>query len=182
MKNTIDQPWIEAGYSQFSKEGITGLKVDQMAKTIGISRSSFYHHFADIEIFQEKLLEYHLSRAKRASEKVKSCTSIDPDFILLMVEEKEYLLFNRQLRISRHIPDFKTSFEAAIGMMTEPAMPMWKDMLGLENKPDVALKCFMMTADILFHRMTAENMNYEWLKAFIDEMKIFFKEVDGIKI
>jgi len=40
----------------------------------------------------------------------------------------------------------------------------------------------MMTADILFHRMTEENMNYEWLKSFLDEMKIFFKEVDGIKL
>ena len=30
----------------------------------------------------------------------------------------------------------------------------------------------MMTADILFHRMTEENMNYEWLKSFLDEMKI----------
>ena len=67
-------------------------------------------------------------------------------------------------------------------MMTLPVMPLWIEMLGLHHKPDVALKCFMMTADILFHRMTEENMNYEWLKSFLDEMKIFFKEVDGIKL
>ena len=182
MKNNIDQPWIEAGYSLFSKEGRAGFKVDLIAKSIGISRSSFYHHFADTEVFMEKLLSYHATRAKRASEKVKFCKIMDPDFLLLMVEEKEYILFNKQLRANRDIPLYKTSFEAAIGIMTIAAMPIWCEMLGLELKQDVALKCFGMTADVLFHRMTSENMNYEWLKSFLDEMKIFFKEVDGIKI
>jgi AcrR family transcriptional regulator len=182
MKTTVDQPWIEIGYSLFSRDGASGLKVDLIAKKIGISRSSFYHHFADMEIFQEKLLQYHLTRAKRASEKVKLCKTMDPEFLLMMVEEKEYILFNRQLRNSREVPLYKTSFETAIGYMIEPVMPLWSEMLGLKHKPDVALKCFMMTADILFHRMTAENMNFEWLKAFLDEMKIFFREVDGIKL
>ncbi len=182
MKSTIDQPWIETGYSIFSSDGLSGLKVDLIAKKIGISSSSFYHHFADMEIFQDKLLAYHLTRAKRASEKVRTCKNIDPEFLLAMVEEKEYILFNRQLRNNRHVHAYKTSFETAIGMMTTPALPLWIEMLGLQNKPDVALKCFMMTADILFHRMTAETMNYEWLKSFLDEMKIFFKEVDGIKL
>ena len=182
MKSTIDQPWIETGYSLFSRDGLSGLKIDLIAKKIGISRSSFYHHFADMEIFQEKLLEYHLTRAQRASERVKACKTMDPEFLHAMVEEKEYILFNRHLRNNRQIPVYKTSLETAIGMMTLPVMPLWIEMLGLHHKPDVALKCFMMTADILFHRMTEENMNYEWLKSFLDEMKIFFKEVDGIKL
>lgn len=132
--------------------------------------------------FSGELLEYHLTRAQRASERVKACKTMDPEFLHAMVEEKEYILFNRHLRNNRQIPDYKTSFETAIGMMTLPVMPLWIEMLGLHHKPDVAFKCFMMTADILFHRMTEENMNYEWLKSFLDEMKIFFKKVDGIKL
>ncbi|MBK6399464.1 MAG: TetR/AcrR family transcriptional regulator [Bacteroidetes bacterium] len=88
MKSTIDQPWIETGYSLFSRDGLSGLKIDLIAKKIGISRSSFYHHFADMEIFQEKLLEYHLTRAQRASERVKACKTMDPEFLHAMVEEK----------------------------------------------------------------------------------------------
>lgn len=60
MKTNTEQPWIEAGYEIFAEDGPNGLKVEHIAKKINISKSSFYHLFVDMELFQEKLLEYHL--------------------------------------------------------------------------------------------------------------------------
>jgi len=48
--------WLEAGYAAFSLHGPNGIKVESLAKEIGKSKSSFYHHFADREIFIEELL------------------------------------------------------------------------------------------------------------------------------
>jgi AcrR family transcriptional regulator len=179
MKNPLEQPWIEAGYQIFSKEGPNGLKVDQLARKIGISRSSFYHLFADLDVFQEKLLAHHAQRAQLAAEKVKTCKVMEPDFILLIVDEKDYVLFNRQLRIHRDNPAFKAGFENAIAIVGKETIGIWTEMVGLQHNPEMARSVFKMTADILFHRMTEENMSYEWLKAFVTEIKLFVKEMSG---
>ncbi|MEM7514864.1 MAG: TetR/AcrR family transcriptional regulator, partial [Bacteroidota bacterium] len=53
------EPWLKAGYDIFSQEGPGGLKVERLARIVGKSKSSFYHHFADLEIYTSFLLEYH---------------------------------------------------------------------------------------------------------------------------
>lgn len=177
MKSNIEQPWIEAGYELFSNEGPVGLKVDKIARKVGISRSSFYHLFADLNVFEEKLLVYHTGRAQQAAEKVKSCKTIDPDLLLKIVEEKEYVLFNRQLRIHRDNPAYRTGFENAIAVVSKELIATWAAMLDLQHKPDVARTLFKMTADLLFHRMTTENINYEWLKIFLKEITLLVNEM-----
>ena len=179
MKSNIEQPWIEAGYQLFSKEGPGALKIDQLARRVGVSRSSFYHLFADLDVFQEKLLLYHTGRAQHAAGKVKMCKSIEPDFLLLIIEEKDYVLFNRQLRIHRNNSAYKAGFENAITLVGRETMSIFIQMLNLQHKPEVARSVFQMTADILFHRMTEENINYEWLKNFIDEIKLLVKNMNG---
>jgi AcrR family transcriptional regulator len=41
--------WIEKGYEVFALHGASGLKVEALSKSLDISKSSFYHHFADIK-------------------------------------------------------------------------------------------------------------------------------------
>jgi AcrR family transcriptional regulator len=46
--------------------------VERLAKDVGISKSSFYHHFADVEVFVNQLLLYHLKRAEMIAERATS--------------------------------------------------------------------------------------------------------------
>jgi AcrR family transcriptional regulator len=64
MKNIVKQPWVETGYGKFSESGPYGMKVEILAKLVNKNKSSFYHHFADMEIFIECLLNYHLERTR----------------------------------------------------------------------------------------------------------------------
>lgn len=50
--------WLETALSVLGKEGIDGVKVDRLAKELGIARSGFYWHFRDRGDFHEQLL-YH---------------------------------------------------------------------------------------------------------------------------
>ena len=178
MKNQIELPWIEAGYQLFSKEGPAGLKVDILARTVGISRSSFYHLFGDLDIFQEKLLMYHSEMASNVAESVKLCKNIEPDFLLMMIKYQDYFFFNRQLRIHRENVTFRKGFEDAISQIQKEASAIWSDMVGLEHKPEMARNIFRIAADILFHRITRETMNYEWLLGFLKEIKLLIKGMD----
>jgi AcrR family transcriptional regulator len=50
--------WVKAGLKALAAEGFTALKADPLAKALGISRGSFYWHFADIGAFHTAILEH----------------------------------------------------------------------------------------------------------------------------
>lgn len=49
--------WIKHGLSTLASGGIAEVKVGSMAAALGVSRGSFYWHFADIEAFRTALLD-----------------------------------------------------------------------------------------------------------------------------
>jgi AcrR family transcriptional regulator len=58
--DNIKRPWILIGYDIFSKDGKNGLKVEVIARLAKKSKSSFYHHFAEMDLFIEDLLAYQV--------------------------------------------------------------------------------------------------------------------------
>jgi AcrR family transcriptional regulator len=51
------QDWIDLGLKTLAKSGFTTLKAEPLAKAMGVSRGSFYWHFADIGPFHAAVLE-----------------------------------------------------------------------------------------------------------------------------
>jgi AcrR family transcriptional regulator len=52
------QDWLDQGLKTLAKSGFTALKADPMSKAMGVSRGSFYWHFADIGAFHAALLNH----------------------------------------------------------------------------------------------------------------------------
>jgi AcrR family transcriptional regulator len=48
--------WVNAGLKALAKSGFTALKADTLAKALGVSRGSFYWHFADVAAFHQAVL------------------------------------------------------------------------------------------------------------------------------
>jgi AcrR family transcriptional regulator len=66
MKLTRDD-WLNHGMKTLAGEGFGGLKADLLAKSLKVSRGSFYWHFRDLKEFHRALLdEWH----KRATQQV----------------------------------------------------------------------------------------------------------------
>ena len=49
--------WVRAGLKALAEDGFTALKADPLAKALGVSRGSFYWHFADIGAFHAAVLD-----------------------------------------------------------------------------------------------------------------------------
>lgn len=49
--------WIKQGLKALGKNGFTALKADPLAKAMGVSRGSFYWHFADLGAFHAAVLK-----------------------------------------------------------------------------------------------------------------------------
>jgi AcrR family transcriptional regulator len=49
--------WIQAGYAILAAEGIKALKIDRLCSRLGVTKGSFYWHFADIASYRTALVE-----------------------------------------------------------------------------------------------------------------------------
>jgi AcrR family transcriptional regulator len=44
---TAPEAWVQAALDEIEQEGVDGLKVEKVARRLGVSKGGFYHHFAD---------------------------------------------------------------------------------------------------------------------------------------
>jgi AcrR family transcriptional regulator len=50
--------WLDQGLRTLARSGFTALKAEPLAKAMGVSRGSFYWHFADIGAFHSAILKH----------------------------------------------------------------------------------------------------------------------------
>jgi AcrR family transcriptional regulator len=56
LQKLTPDDWIRAGLKALARDGFTALKADQIAKTLAVSRGSFYWHFADVAAFERAVM------------------------------------------------------------------------------------------------------------------------------
>jgi AcrR family transcriptional regulator len=54
---TRDQ-WLSTGLKLIALSGVNGLKVELLARKLGVAKSGFYWHFTDRDTYLEELVEY----------------------------------------------------------------------------------------------------------------------------
>lgn len=171
MINNNKKSWILCGYEIFSTHGPNGLKIEVLARKVNKSKSSFYHYFADIEIFTEILLEYHLEKAEIISKRESECKSLNPELLNVLIEFKQDLLFNRQLRINRNIIKFKNCFEKASKKVAESIIEIWAEELNIKNNSYLAEIILKLSLENFYLQITEETMNLNWLQNYIKELQ-----------
>ena len=176
MSENIKQPWILEGYKLFSKEGTKELKIEVIARKVNKSKSSFYHLFADVDCFMEELLAFHLEQAKIIADRESLCNSIDPALICLLLEVKEDLLFNRQLRVNRSNVSFKRCFEKANQLVGNAFLEVWAKEIGLGHKPKLAEIFFGLVLENFYLQLTEETLTYEWLSDYFKNIRLMVAE------
>jgi AcrR family transcriptional regulator len=145
--------WIETGYHCLGELGPPGVKIDTLAKMLGVARSSFYHHFFDWEIFMELLLQHHCNRGLQLAHKVKACKSMDGDFLELLQEHQNDLFVNRQLRIHRNNPAYLLAFQHANALVRDAILPVWAGYIQQEKDYSFAAQLFDVMADLFYQRI-----------------------------
>ena len=171
MKTNTEQVWIEKGYELFALEGPKGLNIEALARKVGKSKSSFYHLFVDVAIFQEALLKHHTQRSKEIALEAKACQNMVPDFINLGLTIKNDLLFNRQLRINRSNASFKNCAENANATVEVAFIDIWIKLFGPDLKPEAARKLLKITVENFYLQINEDTFTYEWMLSFLGEIQ-----------
>lgn len=163
--------WISTGYEAFGLAGMKGIKVEELARKVGISKSSFYHHFADIEYFVEELLMRHLYQTQIIAKKEQKAQSIDPELIDILVDHKADLLFNRQLRIGRENKLFANTIVKSNHIAGNYFINIWQNDLNIKFTQHQLEGAFSLAIENFYLQINSENLNKEWLKNYFDELK-----------
>lgn len=165
------QLWIDCGYALFAAEGPQGLKIEVLARQVGKSKSSFYHYFADLEVFTSLLLERHLERSRVIVNMERACERVIPDLLQVLIEVKEDLFFNRQLRINRDVPAYRTCFEQSSKDVGEAVLGIWAEALGLEGNTYLTQLVLNLSLENFYLQITPETMTYDWLHRFVLQLQ-----------
>lgn len=168
--NAIIRPWLEQGYRTFAYEGPAGLKVERLAKAVGKNKSSFYHHFAEMEIFINRLLRYHMDQATIMADKESKSNSLDA-LIAVLLEHKLDLLFNRQLRIHRENTAFEQCFIETNEVTYQSIIKLWAEILDLKEDTYLAGLVLRLSLENFFLQITDETLNRNWLQNYFSQLK-----------
>jgi AcrR family transcriptional regulator len=92
--------WLDQGLKALASRGFTALKAEPLAKAMGVSRGSFYWHFADIGAFHAAILaRWHEVAAEQIIANVEAASKDqNPLALLLRRVFSERLMLERAVR------------------------------------------------------------------------------------
>lgn len=158
------------------------MKVERLAREVGKNKSSFYHYFADLEVFTNHLLRYHLEQAKILARKEAECQSLE-ELIEIIIAHKDDLLFNRQLQVHQSIRHFAECSEQTNKLTIPGFIKIWSQILGLTDQTELAASFLKLSMGNFFLQITDENLNPTWLNQYFQqllEMVTAFKKTGAI--
>jgi len=101
MNNQLSaKDWLDQGLKALASRGFTALKAEPLAKAMGVSRGSFYWHFADIAAFHAAILaRWHEVAAEQIIANVEAASKNEnPLALLLRRVFGERLMLERAVR------------------------------------------------------------------------------------
>jgi len=165
------ETWIINGYEIFALKGQVGLKIEPLAKKVGKSKSSFYHHFADHELFIDYLLKYHIEQSYIIANKEKNAKNIDPEFINILLEHSTDLLFNRQLRIHQNVTIFSDVLIKSNKVVGDAFVKVWIKDLSKQLTQKQIEGIYTLALENFYLQINANNLTYKWLSEYFANLK-----------
>ncbi len=163
--------WLKTGYDLFGREGKHEVRIEKLARILGLNKSGFYHYFGDLESFFFHLIELHYIKADLLIKDVRLCKSIDPDFLNVLIKHQITVLNHMQLVVNRDNALFYEAYQKINEKVDNTVLPLWASFVGIPNKTNVALKYFEIVRDMFYSRISLENMNYPFLRQLAGDAK-----------
>lgn len=169
--------WIKEGYFIFGHHGANRLNIEILAKRLHKSKSSFYHYFGDFETFQKALLDYHLERADQIAIRGNACKNMDPDVIHLLVDTKDDILFNKQLRLHFQNPLFKRYHDEVSKIVNDSFLVQWNRAIGFEQNPMLGEAVLYILRDNFYFLVSDENLTYDWFRNYLKNVFSIVRQI-----
>jgi hypothetical protein len=166
------QKWIEKGYEHFALYGPKNLSINKLSKKIGSARASFYHHFGDIEIFIEELLDMHWQINQQfCSIGARECKKYFPDLYLLLEQYPIPLKFSKQLFLNRNNPSFNYFFMKTYNASARAfILKLFSEQFGLHNNYEDTYNLWLTVGESWYSRLDPNNLSAVKMQQLAEEI------------
>jgi len=173
--------WTEAGYNLFAEEGIEGIQVERLARILNLNKSGFYHYFGDIKGYCGELIKLHKIKADVYLADVAKVKTIDPEYLMVLVQHKIPCMFHLQLIRSTDNSLFYKTAEQIDQREDELVGQLWSEYLGIDDHPALAIRYFNLVRDMLYTRVNFKNFDYDTLHTLMAEAKAVMQQMTDAK-
>lgn len=170
------QNWVDTGYQFFSNEGLEGIQVERIARALGLNKSGFYHYFGTRAVYLEVLMKHHQKQAEQMAADLSEMVDFDPDFFNILVQFKTPVLFQMQLVRNRHDNYLLEWFHKINNLLDPIVVPSWAAFIGLSQNHHLAKLYFEICRDLLYSRITSDNLTSEYVKIQHYEVRNLLRE------
>lgn len=173
MKNSgLKQIWVEKGYEHFALFGPENLSVNKLSKEIGTSRASFYHHFGDIDVFIEDLLDMHWQIHQQfCSVGALECKKYLPDVYLLLEQYPIPLQFSKQLFLHRNNPAFNLLFIKTYNASAEAfILKLFSKQFNLHFNDEDTYNLWLTVGESWYSRLDANKLSAASMQQLAEEV------------
>lgn len=177
--NSKLEVWIVKGYEAFAENGIKGINVENLSKSVGKSKSSFYHHFAEIDIFIDELLEHHIQKSKLLSEEIGECDTFDDKMIDILLKYKTDILFNKNLRIQNQ-EKFLNCIEKSTEIIELNFLKIWSIYFNFKGNLAQTKVFIDLVQENFYLSITAENLTSDYLKNYFTQLKNKVEKIQNV--
>jgi AcrR family transcriptional regulator len=171
------ETWIKAGYNVLSTEGLEGLKVERLARTLRLNKSAFYYYFGSMKGYVRSLMKHHVLLAQAIEADIKDCKNIDPDLLLLIVKHKEFFLVQSQMLVKAKPAHSFEDLDEAVRITSEAVLPLLKKESELPGHSAVALAFMNMLRHFFYAQIDSKNITYQFLHKMTSEAKDVLNKV-----
>ena len=168
----MKQEWLDKAYLEFAENGPQNISINKIAKEMGASRSSFYHHFSELDILIEELLSMHYKISQEFIRQGKErCNRLIPDLYSLLAEYPIPLKFSRQLFHHKHIPNcnflfIKTYEESANGFILD----LFAEHMNLNPGNKKVLNLYQTLGESWYSRLDPDDLSAESMQKHAEDI------------
>ena len=162
-------PYLAVAHRSFATEGPMALRVEALARAVGKNKSSFYHHFGDLEGFTEQLLRYHDTRFAEAIDAEAAAINV-AELTQALLDHQEEILFSRQCMLHLDRPELRACLERNVERSIPRLLPLWAKLVGLPERTTLAEGVLRLSLENFFLQLTPDTLNDAWLSNYLSKL------------
>ena len=180
-KNKNSTVWTQEGYRLFSKEGLDGIQVERLARILGLNKSGFYHYFGDLDGYCSELLSLHKKKVDEFLSALRELKTLDPDYLYLLIEYAETVMFQVQLTRSQNNKLFYAASQIVDESVNEGVRQLWCDYMDVPVQSDLGIRYYAIVRDMFYTRISFQNFNYTYLHNLVSDARSLMNEISDRK-
>lgn len=171
------ETWTKAGYELLATEGLSGIKIERLARILSLNKSGFYYYFGTMEGFLKNVFQYHVRMAGAVATEIVRCETIDPDLLLLIIRHRTFFLVESQLLVKSSHAHADHDVDEAGKIITKELISLWRRTGDVPEEETVVYAYFNIIRHFFYARIDPDNINYKFLHGLAAETKEVLKKM-----